>query len=299
MAKKKKAMTTAPAAPAPASKGPDGNATTYLIALGILLALFAGTVVLLLSTPKGKELLGRAPAPSGVEGPAANAPAMANGNANVPPPGPALNEMGLPEGGRVELVDTLDADGVMVVDQKVVWRSESGDITLVEHASDLLPALKEGSSALGIVGRPSGSTRVIFAFGCAGGCDAPGLYRPMAFDPALRAFIPLINAPDHYIGAGQLSPNERRMWFTGPSDDIEQRELWVYDFVNDKQTLAIRLPNSETLTAYEPEIGPKAVTIRWVDPTQLEYKVYRASAAVPSYERPRTEIATRTASVPQ
>lgn len=298
MAKKKKAMTTAPATPAPASKGPDGNATTYLIALGIVLALFAGTVILLLSTPQGRQILGKkAEAPAMEQKEEGDAMAPKEGDTMEPEAEEPRDAMGLPEGGQVELVNTMDADA-FVSDQKVVWRSATGDVTLVEHASDLLPALRAGGDILTIVARPSGSTRTIFAFTCEG-CDAPGAYRPIAFDPALRSFIPLINAPSHYITAAQLSPNQRRMWYTGPDGEAEQRELWVYDFVNDRQTLAVRLPAGESLTQYEPELGPKAVTVRWTDPTALEYKVYRGGGTVPSYERPRTEIATRTASVPQ
>ncbi len=121
----------------------------------------------------------------------------------------------------------------------------------------------------------------------------------MAFDPALKAFIPLINSPDFYISAGQVSPNQRRMWFIGPNGETEQRELWVYDFVNDKQTLAIRLPATESLTQYESEIGPIIVNIHWIDPITLEYKVYRGGGTVPASTRPRTETDTRTAVVPQ
>ncbi|TAK05375.1 hypothetical protein EPO33_05430 [Patescibacteria group bacterium] len=295
MPPKKKSAPEDLSVPAP-SKKQDGS-TGYLIALGVMLVLFAGTVVILLASPQGKKLLGRAPSANSN----ANAPAAggnANANTNTPAEEPA-EEPGLPVGGQVELVNAMDADNVVIVDQKVIWRSESGDLTLVEHASDLLPALKAGDSALVIVARPSGSTRTIFAFGCAGGCDAPGATQPIAFDPALRAFIPLINPPDHYIAGSLLSPNQRRMWYTGPSGE-EQRELWVYDFVNDKQTVAVRLPAGESLTECVPEIGPpESVRIRWTDPTMLEYKVYRGSGTVPFCERPRTEIATRTVSVPQ
>lgn len=280
------------------AKNQNGN-TSYLIALGVMLILFAGTVVILISSPQGKKILGRAP---DTNAPVANVNvpvAETNTNVNTPPPGPVLNDMGLPEGGQVELVNAMDESNTSIADQKVVWRSASGDVTLVEHASDLLPALKAGSSALVIVARPSGSTRTIFAFGCSGGCDAPGATQPIAFDPALRAFIPLINTPNHYITSAQLSPNQRRMWYTGPSSEAEQRELWVYDFVNDRQTSAIRLPAGESLTEFEVELGPRAVHVTWTDPTMLEYKVYRGGGTVPSFERPRTEIATRTVSVPQ
>ncbi len=303
MPPKKKDAPEETSAPAPSTpkKKQDGG-TGYLIALGVMLVLFAGTVVILLSSPQGKQLLGRAPA--------ANAPAAnvntptpetnTNVNAPTPAPEPVLNAMGLPEGGQVELVNAMDESNTSIADQKVVWRSATGDVTLVEHASDLLPALKAGNSAIVIVARPSGSNRTIFAFGCAGGCDAPGATQPMAFDPALKAFIPLINAPDFYIAANQVSPNQRRMWYTGVSGDTEERELWVYDFVNDRQTLAIRLPASESLTECAPEIGLSVSTsIRWTDPTMLEYKVYRGSGTVPFCERPRTETATRTIVVPQ
>lgn len=298
MPPKKKSAPEESSAPASAKKQDGG--TNYLIALGVMLVLFAGTVVILLGSPQGKKLLGRAPA---VNAPPPAPPSQGgeNANANAPAeepteePGPG----GLPAGGQVELVNFMDADNVMIEDQKVVWRTTDGDTTLVEHASDLLPGLRDGGSTLVIVARPSGSTRTIFAFGCAGGCDAPGAVRPIAFDPALRAFIPLINTPDHYIESSMLSPNQRRMWYTGPSGAVEQRELWVYDFVNDRQTSVLRLPTGESFTEYESEIGPVAVHVSWTDPTMLEYKVYRGGGAVPLYESRRTEIATRTVSVPQ
>lgn len=289
---------SAPAPSTPAKKQNGG--TGYLIALGVMLVLFAGTVVILLSSPQGKQLLGRAP---DVNAPAANVNTPApetntNSNAPAPAPEPVLNAMGLPEGGQVELVNAMDESNTSIADQKVVWRSATGDITLVEHASDLLPALKPGNSALVIVARPSGSNRTIFGFTCSGGCDAPGATKPMAFDPALKAFIPLINAPDFTITAVQLSANQRRLWYSGPFMEPEQRELWVYDFVNDKRTLAIRLPTAESLTQSESEFAI-TVNIRWSDPITLEYKVYRGGGTVPDTTRPRTETATRTAVVPQ
>lgn len=299
MSPRKKSVPEETSAPASSGKKKDGG-TSYLIALGVMLVLFAGTVVILLGSPQGKKLLDRAPAATGNENaPTINEPSP-NANVNTPEeepveePGPG----GLPAGGQVELVNTMEEGGAVIVDQKVVWRTAEGDTTLVEHVRDLLPGLSQ-YGALFLYARPSASQRVIFTRGCVGDCDvAPA--NPIAFDPALKAFIPLLNAPERMqLMAAQLSANQNRMWFTGPSEEEEQRELWVYDFVKDTRTSVIRLPAGESMTEFQVELGPAAVHVTWTDPTELEYKVYRGGGTVPSFERPRTEIATRTVSVPQ
>lgn len=300
MAKKKKAMTTAPATPAPASKGPDGNATTYLIALGIVLALFAGTVILLLSTPQGRQILGKkAETPAMEQKEEGDAMAPKEGDAMEPEAEEPRDAMGLPEGGQVELVNTLDADNVIILDQKLVWRTAAGDTTLVESVNALLPALPADASALYLFARPTSERRVYFTRSCNGPCDAGG-QGIIAFDPDLRAFIPLLNVPDIAMSHAWASPNQRRIaYLAGVDADGEARELWVYDLPADRQTRLVLLPAGESLSAEISDFdGASVPDLSWIDPTRISYKVYRAGGRVPSSsDGARTPIATRTATI--
>lgn len=298
MPPKKKSAPDEMPTPAAAPTKKDGGMGS-VIALGVMLVLFAGTVIILLSSPQGKKLLSRAPAVNGNENaPAANEPS-ANANVNAPAE-PELNEFGLPAGGQVELVNTMDADNVVITDQRLVWRTEDGDTVLVASINALLPALPANFEALFLFARPTGDRKVYFTRNCNGGCDGKGV-GILAFDPAVRAFIPLLNVPDVHTADMELSPNQRRAaYVSGYDDDGETRELWVYDLIGDSRTRIVTLPEGETFTRALQEIDESAdFQVSWVDPTQLTYEVYRAGGRVPFSERARTPIATRSVSVPQ
>lgn len=286
MPPKKKTVPEAPSMPSAPHPGDSG--TNYVIAIGVLLALFAGTVLILLSSPQGKRFLSRT-----------NAPAAENTNApeaETPPVNePAEEAEGLPEGGSVELVNIMDADNVVITDQKIVWRTEAGDTLLVASVNALLPALVANRQALYLFARPTNERRVFFTRSCNGPCDAGG-EGLIAFDPELRAFIPLLNVPNVAMSHVLVSPNQRRMaYLQGFDAEGEARELWVYDLVADGQTRLVVLPAGESFTSALLEFDGSAVgSITWIDPALISYKVYRAGGRIPGTDRPRTEVATRT-----
>ncbi len=280
--------------PAPVPKRKKDGGMNSLIVIGLLLVLFAGTVVLLLSSPQGKQFLTQEGAKNEESGEKSVPATNQATNANVGAPAPVLNAMGLPEGGEVALVNSMDESNTSIASQKIVWRATSGDTVLVEDVRALLPGLSQ-YQALGIFARPTSDTRVYFVQGCAGACDgAP--HNIVAFDPKFRAFIPLLNAPNIAYDTAALSQNQHHIVYVqGIDTDGEARELWVYDFTKDQATRLLTLPAGESLSSALSEFDGAPVTaISWVDDATISYKVYRAGGRVPGTERPRTEVATRT-----
>ena len=265
----------------------DHSDAKWFIIIGVLLTLFAGSVVLLVKSPQIRTIFVRLPVPAPEE---AAQPEEAAA--------PALE--GLPEGGSVELVDVANAEGD-ITDQKVVWRTGSSDTGLIESVNTLLPALENGRRVLALFARPTGIGglgRVFFSvqfdpFADPEG-DMPFPLQLISFDPVLRAFIPLLNAPDVLSERTALSPNQHRIAYADAEDEGENlREIWIYDLVKDKRSRVVTLATSESLTSPF-ELRP-GVQFAWKDPSLLQYKVYRAGEAGVSLERQL--IATRTVKI--
>lgn len=287
--KKKVVDAELPQSPPPLPTKKGVSQTSYLAVIGILLALFAGSVVFLLSSPKddGQTPPANAPVNININTPVVNTPV------NEPPP------VVIDESGSVELVNMMSADGISIDDQKIVWRSEGkADQVLVESVNVLLPGLVANNSAIYLFATPTNATRVYYAMSCRGPCDA-GLHTLISFDPKTRSFIPLLNAPDIQLRPDHLSSNKQRLsYVAGIDEDGEARELWIYDLVKDTRAKLITLPETESLTQALLEFdGSPATNITWKDPTALSYKVYRAGGRIPGTENPRREIATRTANI--
>src|SRR3989344_5799701 len=120
----------------------DHSDAKWFIIIGVLLTLFAGSVVLLVKSPQIRTIFVRLPVPAPEEAAQAEEAAA-----------PALEC--LPEGGSVELVDVANAEGD-ITDQKVVWRTGSSDTVLIESVNTLLPALENGRRVLALFARPTG-----------------------------------------------------------------------------------------------------------------------------------------------
>src|SRR3989338_95333 len=174
---------------------------------------------------------------------------------------------------------------------------------LVESVRTLLPGLTSNNEALFIFAKPTNEARVFFAANCYYACDSLP-HDLIAFDPKLRAFIPLLNAPRGDLIAVNLSQNQRRLAFGGPADELgEIRELWVYDLVDDKLSRPLTLPSTESLPAYQARAEGDAplvsrIDVSWKDPTQVTYKVFRAGGTIPEgSSAARKPTATRTTQV--
>lgn len=286
--RKKKVVTEEPLqTPPPPTRKRNGQAA-WLVIVGLLLAVLVGGAIFLMSQ----------------QPPAPNEP-VANANTNTPPANtntntpPVVDVPPVDESGSVELVNVMDADNVVITDQKIVWRSaDKPDAVLVDSVNALIPGLVSSRSALYLFAKPTNSDRVYYGISCNGPCDA-GLRDMISFDPKRKSFIPLVNAPDIQLNATHLSGNQHRLaYIAGIDEDGEARELWVYDLTADTRTKVITLPSAESLTKALLEFdGSPLVDVVWKDPTMVSYSVFRAGGRIPGTDRPRTVIATRTANL--
>lgn len=289
--KKKSEMVVedAPVVAPPLPKKKSGGPAAGIVVVAILLAVLVGGAVFLLSQPQGPAT------------PPANQP-QANQNANIPPVNQPTDEPAddpMAEG-SAELVNIMDADGVMIKDQQIVWRRQGrSDLVLVQSVNALIPSLVANRQALYLFAKPTNSSRVFYGISCNGPCDA-GLQKLISFDPKQKAFIPLLNAPDIQYSGEHLSSNQHRLvYLAGMDEDGEARELWVYDLVTDARQKLVTLPATESLTQslLEMNDAPNMV-VTWKDPSTVSYNVYRAGGTIPPSARPRRELATRTATIP-
>lgn len=269
----------------------DHSDTKWFITIGVLLALFAGSVALLVKSPQIRVAIS----------PRQEAPAPTAPSPVVEAPAPAPAPEGLPEGGSVELVNVTVSDG-NITDQKIVWRVESGDTILVESVNTLLPGLENGRRVLAVFARPTaigGTGRVIFSIqfdlfeGPEG--DMPLRLQIISFDPVLRSFIPLVNAPNVRRTLFEISPNGHRFAYADAQDEYQNlREIWVYNMVEDKLSRVLSLASSESLTSAM--ILIPSIDLSWKDPLLLQYGVYRAAPGE-LLDEARQRIATRTVKI--
>lgn len=291
--KKKTEITVEEKAPItpPLPKRKSGGPAAGIVIVAILLAILVGGAVFLLSQPE--------PGTGNTNVSVTNQP-QTNQNTNTNQPPPAETEAEIMSQGSAELVNILDADGVVIKDQQIVWRRQGrSDLVLVQSVNALLPGLVANRQALYLFAKPTDSKRIFYGISCNGPCDA-GLQNLISFDPTTKAFIPLLNAPDIQYSAQYLSSNQRRLvYLAGMDEDGEARELWIYDLVADARQKLVTLPATESLTQSLLEMnGAPSMVVTWKDPSTVSYNVFRAGGTVPFSERPRRELATRTAIIP-